>query len=289
MSNSTPEPIITELERILDAGEGGLSQNLVKLQPIARQNAILVVTRKPELLRTVSSWITRLDKSGSAGTSVKVYRMRYGDARQVAELLNGIFTGNSSSGLDSPSNQLVPGGGSDRLQQYPRARAEWRLKWPQPTAPNNRASGSFDERFADATGAKFAQSTSSPVYSPGGGAGATPILPGVRIAADSVNNAVLIYANQENYHIIERAVQQIDRPQLQVAIDATIAEVTLNDTLNYGVQFFLKSNNVGLPANSGSIVNTTGDAVSSSVTGALLNRDPSRISTSSLAPKLSRK
>ena len=51
VSNSTPEPIITELERIIDAGEGGLSQNLVKLQPIARQNAILVVTRKPELLK----------------------------------------------------------------------------------------------------------------------------------------------------------------------------------------------------------------------------------------------
>ena len=87
-----------------------------------------------------------------------------------------------------------------------------------------------------------------------------------------MNNAVLIYANQENYHIIERALQQIDRPQLQVAIDATIAEVTLNDTLNYGVQFFLKSNNVGLPVNSGSIVNTTSDAVSSSAAGALLSR-----------------
>jgi general secretion pathway protein D len=267
VSNSTPEPVITELERIIDAGEGGLSQSLVKLQPIARQNAILVVTRKPELLRTVSAWITRLDKSGSAGTSVKVYRMRYGDARQVAELLNGIFTGNSSSGLDTPSNQLVPGGSSLASTRAPTQNGGAATNGsPQP------ASGSFDERFADATGGKLAQSTSSSVYSPGGGAGATPILSGVRIAADSVNNAVLIYANQENYHIIERALQQIDRPQLQVAIDATIAEVTLNDTLNYGVQFFLKSNNVGLPANSGSIVNTTSDAVSSSAAGALLSR-----------------
>src|SRR3974390_1723374 len=30
--NSTPEPVIAELERILDSGEGGLSQNVVKLQ-----------------------------------------------------------------------------------------------------------------------------------------------------------------------------------------------------------------------------------------------------------------
>jgi general secretion pathway protein D len=57
-----------------------------------------------------------------------------------------------------------------------------------------------------------------------------------------------------------------------VAIDATIAEVTLNDTLNYGVQFFLKSSNVGLPANSGSIVNTASDATSAAAAGALLSR-----------------
>src|SRR5262249_28959280 len=49
VQNSTPEPVIAELEKIMDSGEGGLSQNLVKLQPISRQNAILVVTRKPEL------------------------------------------------------------------------------------------------------------------------------------------------------------------------------------------------------------------------------------------------
>ena len=39
---------------------------------------------------------------------------------------------------------------------------------------------------------------------------------------------------------------QLDRPQLQVAIDATVAEVKLNDTLSYGVQFFLQNNKLGL-------------------------------------------
>ena len=111
VTNSTPEPIITELERIIDLGEGGLAQSIVKLQSIARQNSILVVTRKPEFLNRVSSWIKRLDKSGSAGTGVKVYRMRYGEARQVAALLNDIFLGGGSGALDSSTNQLIPGGG----------------------------------------------------------------------------------------------------------------------------------------------------------------------------------
>ena len=35
VSNSTPEPVIAELNRIIDSGQGGLSQDLVKLEPIS--------------------------------------------------------------------------------------------------------------------------------------------------------------------------------------------------------------------------------------------------------------
>jgi general secretion pathway protein D len=69
----------------------------------------------------------------------------------------------------------------------------------------------------------------------------------VRITADVISNALLVYASTENYQIIQRTLTQLDRPQLQVAIDATVAEVTLNDTLNYGVQFFLKGKQSGTP------------------------------------------
>ena len=61
----------------------------------------------------------------------------------------------------------------------------------------------------------------------------------MRITADVANNSILVYASEEDYRVIERALTQLDRPKLQVAIDVTIAEVTLNDQLNYGVQFFL--------------------------------------------------
>jgi general secretion pathway protein D len=266
VSNSTPEPIISELERIIDAGEGGLSQNVVKLEPIGRQNAILVVTRKPEFLKRVEIWIKRLDKSGGAGTGVKVYRMRYGDARQVAALLNDMFLGSSAS-PDSATNQLVPGGGaiassSGRLN----SRGSQSIASPAPTAagtqqPSTTAPASFNARFADAAGGRLAQRGSAPSALGSGQGGSGAILTNVRITPDSVNNALLIYANQENYHIIERALLQIDRPQLQVAIDATIAEITLNDALRYGVQFFMNSKDVGLKPDSGSILNSAAKAV----------------------------
>jgi general secretion pathway protein D len=278
--NSTPEPIIGELDNIIDSGEGGLSQSVVKLQAINRQNAVLVVSRKPEFLRTVSTWITRLDKSGGAGSGVRVYRMRYGDARQAAELLNDMFVGGGSgSTLDNPMNQLVPGGGAIASgSRRPSLLGNTQLgaglsqsRMPNPLAGSQNAPADFETRYADASGGaaslarNLAQGSGAGPSSPNGRAGsangATPFLPGVRIAADPINNTLLIYANPENYRVIAQTLQQIDRPQLQVAIDATIAEVTLNNKLNYGVQFFLKSSDVGLGTDKGSIINSIGSGL----------------------------
>lgn len=254
VKNTTPEPLISELEKIMDSGEGGLSQNLVKLQPIVRLNAILVVTSKAELLRSVETWIKRLDSSETASTGVKVYRVRYGDARQIARILTELFVGGSSGSTDTTTNQIAPGGGVSTLSSVERLTGG-------PSAPT--VSG------APPPGIPVPRAPLAPDNPPGGGAGqnslggmraaagGSAILSDVRITADVVNNALLIYANQENYRIIERALNQIDRPRLQVAIEATIAEVTLNDNLNYGVQFFLQSNNVGFnSANFGSVINS---------------------------------
>ena len=271
ISNSTPEPIITELNNIIDSGKGGLSQDLVKLAAIDRQNSILVITRKKELLKRVGTWIERLDKSGGAGTEVRVYRMRYGDARQVSTLLNEMFVSSSSSNLDSPTNELSPGGGvvasssaksSSNNSQLGSASAQTPASVGTQQTPST-----FDARFGGqqrVAGLANWSGGGSGSASPPTGA-ATPILPNARISADAVNNSLLIYANQESYGIIKRALDQIDRPPLQVAIDATIAEVTLNDNLQYGVQFFLKSANLGAPNNTGSIVNTAANAALSRV------------------------
>ena len=66
-----------------------------------------------------------------------------------------------------------------------------------------------------------------------------------------------------------QTLYQLDRPQLQVSIDATIAEITtLNDTLlKYGVQYFVQTRIFGLKPDSGSVdlVNSATSAVLSRV------------------------
>lgn len=259
VQNSTPEALITELEKILDSGEGGLSQNLVKFQVVGRMNAILVVAKKPELMKVAASWISRLDNSSIAATGVKVYRVRYGEARQMARLLNDVFLGRSASNLDSATNQIAPGSGVSTQSSTERlGLANQSSGFGRPQSMNL---GGTQPPALGGSGGDIAQRDRGGIdgaSAPGGGPsqGGQSILQNVRIIPDTVNNTLLIYANQESYRLIERTLRQIDRPQLQVAIDATIAEVTLNDTLNYGVQFFLNKRNDG-----GSVINTIGSAV----------------------------
>ena len=66
----------------------------------------------------------------------------------------------------------------------------------------------------------------------------------MRIIPDRQNNGLLVYATQQEADTVEAMLHKIDIVPLQVRIDATIAEVDLNDQLQYGTQFFFKSGGI---------------------------------------------
>ncbi len=284
IANSAPEPIIAELEKIMDSGESGLSQNVVKFQSISRLNAILVVSRKPALLRTAATWIKRLDSTDTGRTSVHVYRVKYGEARQIARVLTDMFIGGSSStSLDAASNQLAPGSGSSSTSSTDRLSLNGSNNGSSSNGFVSRSMGGSSTGGAPGFGATQPAGANATNLgsldggSASAGAGGKPVLQGVRITPDTVNNTLLIYADQENYRIIESTLQQVDQPQLQVAIDATIAEVTLTDELSYGVQAYLTSHNLGLRPDQGSALNTQSTAApaaaaAGTVANAFINR-----------------
>lgn len=273
VQNSNPEPMIAELEKIMDSGENGLGHDVVKFVPVARMNAILVVARKPSMLQTAAKWIQRLDNADTSRAGVHVYRIHYGEARQMARVLNEAFVGSSGS-LDTAADQVAPGSGLSTTTSGGLTPSSGGLtsssggfmQGNRSSAMGQQGSSSFARLGVEQRTGANAQGTAGTeaASTNAGGANGQPLLPGVRITADAVNNALLIYATQENYRIIERTIRQLDRPQMQVAIDATIAEVTLNDNLSYGVQFFLQSQSFGFKPDRGSALN-----VPSSPPGAL--------------------
>jgi general secretion pathway protein D len=245
--NGSSTAIASELEKILDTGEAGLGHGLVKVQDVAAQNAVLVVAAQPRLLRAAANWIERLDSPNLSAASVHVYKVRYGDAKDLAHLLSAMF---GASGATDTS-QTAPGEGTKHLSVTERLTGG--------AEPSSQSGGGQTSGQSSPSGAAQAGGSSTygglqtaalnSAFAAAGEQNGASLLPNVRITADSQDNSVLVYASAESFRIIEKALQEIDRPRAQVAIDVTIAEVTLNDQLNYGVQFYL-SNQLGSIVNS---------------------------------------
>ncbi|MBR1175266.1 type II secretion system secretin GspD [Bradyrhizobium sp. KB893862 SZCCT0404] len=286
VSSGAPEPIIAELEKIMDSGEAGLSRDVLKFQSISRLNAILVVSRKPALLKAAATWISRLDHADTARSSVHVYRVRYGDARQMAKTLTAMFVGGSQGSLDSADNQLARGSGSiavssgDRLSPNSNSSAQFSGFGPRVQSGGAGGTSAAGTAGGGTLGSPQTTGESQPnagsLDSNGVGSGAgQPLLKGVRITADA-DNKLLIYADQANFRIIEATLKQIDQPPLQVGIDATIAEVRLTNQLSYGVQFYLAKQGVGsllnTQATSPPISSSAGSSMVDAAASALINR-----------------
>jgi general secretion pathway protein D len=246
LRNSAPEPLLSELDKIMDSGEGGMSQGVVKFQAIARLNSVLVVSQRPEYLKRAALWIARLDRGDMEAVNLKSYPLRYGDAKKVVALLNDMLVAPSggAGSLDSGISQIAPGAGVSVSSSgaNPGANPVARLS----ALPTAGAGASTPVSGPPGSPINGRPATPPPIDTPLAGSAPKSVsgssfLPNVRITADVTNNAVLVYANADSQRVVEQTIRQIDRPQRQIAIEATIAEVTLNNQLQYGVQFFLAS------------------------------------------------
>ena len=173
----------------------------------------------------------------------------------MAKILNDIFGQRSGSG-DSATKQLAPGveGAQARIDALDRGSSS--MSGSNGGVTN--ASAGSDNRNAGTIAAAFetfAGRKNADVDTTGSASGTVPrgTFQNLRITADAGNNAIVVYSNQEDYRVVERALRDIDRPLMQVAIDATVAEVTLTDDLQFGVQAFLTSKDVGLGKNNGAV------------------------------------
>lgn len=256
LKSTSPETMIGELERVFETSDGGLGQGVIRFQPISRMNAVMVVTKNPKLLAQTTQWVRRLDRSDATGTTLRTFKLKNGKATEVAKILNDIFGQRSGSG-DSATKQIAPGVDSAHARMDALDRGS-SMSGPNASGGVTNASTGSDSRNAGTIAAafeSFAGRKNSDADASAGSSGAIPrgTFQNLRITADAANNSIVVYSNQEDYRVVERALRDIDRPLMQVAIDATVAEVTLTDELQFGVQAFLTSKDVGLGKNNGAL------------------------------------
>ena len=281
--NASPDTIINELRNVFDAGREGAGQHAVRFQPINRLNAVLAVGQSSRVIEQVRTWVARLDRADYDNTTVRVYKLRYGNAKQIAAILRDVFTGSGGSSLGNQDlSQLTPGTSFTRQSSFgtsnqPGGTSTTSTQTQQVNTPTFGGGGAGDPQAgagrvgepADSRGGTRGGSGATGVdlaglsTSTGGNAGPAP-LPNVRITADVANNSLLIYASRDQYKLVERAIFELDKAPVQVAIDVTVAEVTLRNELQYGVQYYFKITDGG---RKGTISFSAGDALKPTIGG----------------------
>ncbi len=81
----------------------------------------------------------------------------------------------------------------------------------------------------------------------------------VRVFLYEPSNALIIQASQADYQNILNTLKDLDHPSKQVLIDALIAEIKLDETTKFGIQWSLLSGNTNIQQNAGIIPATLKD------------------------------
>jgi general secretion pathway protein D len=63
-----------------------------------------------------------------------------------------------------------------------------------------------------------------------------------KVVLDEERNNIIIYTSKQQYGNIEKMLMRLDTLPKQVLVEVTIAEVTLRDTLQFGLEWFLRNN-----------------------------------------------
>jgi len=296
-STGNAQELAQALQQALGVSKSGNHDGQVQVVPMARIDSVMVIARTARLVENARRAFDLIE-AGRRRTirSWNVYYLQNNRANDVAYVLQQAFTpdhvtaqptqahttsqssfGNSSqSGFGGAGNQGGQMGGS--LSG---------LGGGGGTGGTTGGLGGNQSSFGQGqgggtqtgTGQQGGNTQDSVANNPllgglsgsdqgsGGGSGNRD---SIRIIPDTQNNAVLVYGTAGENATVAAMLHKIDIMPVQVRIDATIAEVTLNDNLQYGTQFFFKSGGVnGLLSNQ-----SNGSLTSSLATAALSSSLP---------------
>ncbi len=195
----------------------GTEGNKVYFLPIMRMNAILVAAANDSMADAAEKWIRTLDdepKNG-LGEMVHVYPVKNSNAAHLANLLRQVYGGAATQTTGPAQN------------------------------PTSSLSSTSGQTGATGLAGQTTSSTDpSRVVLRGGANQAGSLAGNVQIIADEATNSLVIRASPQDYLQIRRIIDRIDTVARQVLIQVMVAEIGLTDQLQYGVEWWLKNQNI---------------------------------------------
>ncbi len=246
LANANVGDVIVELDVIFgqDGSAPETMRGVVRFLPIERMNAVLVVSEQPVYLERARDWVERLDRGGGAQgqRQLYVYHLKNARAGEVGEVLGELFDVRTVGNTTNEGRAEVALGLQAGTLIGSTAAAGAAAGGPLGTTPGATADGARSSGTASSSArvrnVRRGSDTQTARRSPRDLPFASENGDGPRIIADERNDAMLILATAQEYRMIEATLQRLDIPPLQVLIEATIAEVTLNDALKFGLRWF---------------------------------------------------
>jgi len=210
LQSADVKTVDAEFSKILGDKNGNPLAGAVRVVPIERLNAFVIISPQPYYLEQAKIWLDRLDHTGgTGGTQLFVYHVQNSKAEHLAELMNQAFAKSPTGARPATNPSIAPTLQPSQIQSSTGMGATNR-----PIAAVNAAAASSTLSITDETG------TSE-----------------VRIVADKETNTLLILANKAGYDRIESAIKRLDEAPRQVLIEVMIVEVTLTDEFQLGVEW----------------------------------------------------
>ena len=212
------QPVVDELTAAF-ASPSGIASTAIRFLPVERMNAVLMISEDSVLLDDAMVLARNLDQDSGESARLRIFPVSNRRAADLAILLGDVFGAETSLG---------PQGGADPLG---------------PSLTPEIGQTNIDPGTDVGTVPDVADTapTASPGLGPlagGLGGGESGVL---RIVADEASNSLLALVTGEGARAMRRTLRRLDTQPLQVMIEATLVEVTLNEQLDFGVRWFFES------------------------------------------------
>ena len=230
--------------------------------PLPRINRLLVIAYSEAAWNHVKHWIERIDVAvETPGRKIFIRPVENGKAAELARVLERVY-GSDRSSSESGRSPSDPGPGRDgpgTVPAFPSDRdlglqglgssTEWFGRSTEWFTGSAEAPARLDS-LAGAAGDRSDTSGGTPSQSEGGGAngdayGDDAEDDGIRVVAEPTTNSLVILATQREYLHMEEVLGRLDQIPRQVLMEVLVAEVTLTDDFEFGVEYALSQGGFG--------------------------------------------
>ena len=147
LQNADVKSVSQELDKVIGDRNTSPFTGILRIIPIERMNALLVISPNPAYIDQAKKWIERLDAGSGEGARFYVFNLQNQRAERVAPLLQQAFTGQASQAPAAAAPTLSPGTPAGQIVSPPSFQT-------QPTIAPNTPAATQAPAAAAAAGAR---------------------------------------------------------------------------------------------------------------------------------------